>query len=316
MNEYAGSGRPFLFVINYEQNNSIVMYLDEITPDELRYDFNGENNWNRQGRLPDRIEWKTYPQSIGQYRESFARVIENLKAGNSFLTNLTCITPLHTNLTLEHIYEHSKALYKLWIRNRLVVFSPEIFVRIDGRKISSYPMKGTIDANIPDAAQILLNNPKEAAEHATIVDLIRNDLNMISEHVHVNKYRYIDTLQTNSGPILQTSSEICGELPEDYRKQLGDLLFRLLPAGSITGAPKKKTVEIIREAETYKRGFYTGIMGWYDGKEKLDSAVMIRYIEQDENGQLFFKSGGGITAQSQLKDEYEEMVKKVYVPIY
>ena len=87
-------------------------------------------------------------------------------------------------------------------------------------------MKGTIDATLPDAVQTLMNDGKEAAEHATIVDLIRNDLSIVASHVRVERYRYIDVLQTNRGPILQTSSEICGELPEDYKRQLGDILFQ------------------------------------------------------------------------------------------
>lgn len=78
--------------------------------------------------------------------------------------------------------------------------------------------------------------------------------------------------------------------------------------------PKPKTVEIIAQAEDYRRGFYTGIMGHYaDGQ--LDSAVMIRFIEQ-ENGQLHFKAGGGITAKSRWESEYNEVIQKIYVPIY
>ena len=175
-------------------------------------------------------------------------------------------------------------------------------------------MKGTIDASIPSAAQLLMNDPKEAAEHATIVDLIRNDLSMVANQVFVSRYRYIDTLQTNQGAILQTSSEIQGVLPENYPEHLGELIFRLLPAGSITGAPKKKTMQIIREAETYDRGFYTGIMGYSDGIN-LDSAVMIRFVEQ-EGEKMYFKSGGGITCQSDAESEYNEMKQKIYVPIY
>ena len=111
------------------------------------------------------------------------------------------------------------------------------------------------------------------------------------------------------------SSELRGRLPLDYARRLGVLLFRLLPAGSVTGAPKKKTVDILREAENYSRGFYTGVMGYFDGKD-LDSAVMIRFLEQEAGGKLVFKSGGGITFLSDVRDEYEEMKRKVYVPIY
>jgi para-aminobenzoate synthetase component 1 len=90
-------------------------------------------------------------------------------------------------------------------------------------------------------------------------------------------------------------------------------LFKLLPAGSISGAPKQKTVEIIKEAETHQRGYYTGVCGIFDG-ENLDSGVMIRYIE-NQNGQLIYKSGGGITVNSEPDYEYNEMIDKIYVPI-
>jgi para-aminobenzoate synthetase component 1 len=85
-----------------------------------------------------------------------------------------------------------------------------------------------------------------------------------------------------------------------------------LPAGSISGAPKPKTLEIIKKIEDYERGFYTGICGYFDGNA-LDTGVMIRFIEQ-EGDQLFFKSGGGITSFSDAKTEYQEMIDKIYLP--
>ena len=209
-----------------------------------------------------------------------------------------------------------------------VCFSPETFVRIKGGRIYSYPMKGTLDASLPNAEKQLMEDRKEAAEHATIVDLIRNDLSRVAEDVRVDKYRYIDVLHTNKGDILQTSSEISGRLPEDYPHHLGEILDAQLPAGSITGAPKDKTMQIIQEAEGYDRGFYTGIMGIYDQGE-LNSAVMIRFIEEEEVfpsktenrmnyeaiRKLYFKAGGGITSKSDCRKEYEEVIQKIYLPI-
>ena len=174
-------------------------------------------------------------------------------------------------------------------------------------------MKGTIDAAIPDAEHQLLANEKEFFEHNTIVDLIRNDLSMVSTNVKVTRFRYIDRVRTNRGDLLQLSSEISGELPDGYLDHLGDILFTLLPAGSVTGAPKEKTVGIIRETELYDRGFYTGIFGFFDG-HSLTSAVSIRFIEQTPGG-LVFKSGGWITALSDAVSEYQEMLKKIYVPV-
>ena len=226
-----------------------------------------------------------------------------------------------------------------------VCFSPETFVRIKGGRIYSYPMKGTLDASLPNAEKQLMEDQKEAAEHATIVDLIRNDLSRVAEDVRVDKYRYIDVLHTNKGDILQTSSEISGRLPEDYPHHLGEILDAQLPAGSITGAPKDKTMQIIQEAEGYDRGFYTGIMGIYDQGE-LNSAVMIRFIEEETSPvdfetdgeknfkasegkgdeasegkrdeasrKLYFKAGGGITSKSNCRKEYEEVIQKIYLPI-
>jgi Anthranilate/para-aminobenzoate synthases component I len=88
----------------------------------------------------------------------------------------------------------------------------------------------------------------------------------------------------------------------------------LLPAGSITGAPKLATVQSIAEAETYDRGYYTGIMGCFDGTS-LQSAVMIRFVEEQPDGSLVFKAGGGITTRSDAKSEYQELLDKVYAPI-
>lgn len=323
MNHFGMLCRPFVFIINYLQDASYVEEVSSVDSSELLYDLNGFTNQveadDSFGPLLPKggkkhFNFRISSEPFDKYHRSFDIVRKNILVGNSFLANLTCCTPIATDLTLEDIYFRSKAIYKLWMKDAFTVFSPEIFVRIGNGYIYSYPMKGTIDASIPDAAQRLLDNPKEKAEHATIVDLIRNDLSMVAKQVSVVRYRYIDTLHTNRGSIFQTSSEIRGTLSDDYQSQLGDILFKLLPAGSITGAPKKKTMQIIAEAETYERGFYTGVMGYFDG-ESLDSAVMIRFVEQ-QSDEMFFKSGGGITCQSDAEDEYNEMKQKVYVPIY
>ena len=87
------------------------------------------------------------------------------------------------------------------MKDRFVVFSPEIFVKIRDEHIYSFPMKGTIDATLPDARRRILDDPKEMAEHATIVDLIRNDLSMVATEVMVARYRYIDELPTHKGAV-------------------------------------------------------------------------------------------------------------------
>ena len=174
-------------------------------------------------------------------------------------------------------------------------------------------MKGTIDAKIPNAKEKILTDPKELAEHITIVDLIRNDISQVASNVRVKRFRYIEEIKTHEKNLLQVSSEIVGDLEMDYASQIGNLIASLLPAGSVSGAPKSKTIEIIRMAEKEKRGYYTGVFGYFDGVN-LDSGVMIRYIERSGD-ELFYRSGGGITTQSNVKAEYQELIDKVYVPI-
>lgn len=327
MNRWGQERQPFLFMIDYKQERIYADIPARLSPTEILYDLNGFTNVEafvqaRQvagGKEIEKesgrpIEWSSFPMSLEEYAISFEKVKKHIYAGNSYLVNLTCSTPVKTDLTLQEIFYRSKAKYKVWMKDRFVVFSPEIFVRMSEGTIYSYPMKGTIDASIPEAQRRIWEDPKETAEHATIVDLIRNDLSLIANRVTVSRFRYIDEIRTHKGPLLQVSSEVKGCLPDGWEKRIGTLLFHLLPAGSITGAPKKKTMEIIAEAETYQRGFYTGVMGYFDGRN-VDSAVMIRFLEKTPEG-LLFKSGGGITAQSELASEYNEMKQKIYVPIY
>lgn len=314
MNSFGTRKHPFIFIIDYLQENIIVEEADSTDSSSILYDFNGFSNFKIKYTSSDNPQIEIFPQSINDYEKSFNIVKDNINKGNSYLVNLTCSTPININLQLEELFFRAKALYKLMLRDKFIVFSPEIFTRIKDGYVYSYPMKGTIDASLPNAESIIMNDPKEAAEHATIVDLIRNDLSIIASDVSVPKYRYIDRIQTNKGVLLQVSSEVRGKLQDNWLNNIGSIMFSLLPAGSISGAPKKKTQEIIAEAETYNRGFYTGIMGYFDG-ENLDSSVMIRFIEKDGD-KFFFKSGGGITSRSELNSEYNEMIQKIYVPIY
>lgn len=253
------------------------------------------------------------PMPYSAYEKAFREVRKHIFHGNTFLLNLTFPTPLETDLTFRQVFLHSQAPYKLLFRDQFVVFSPENFIRIENDRIFSFPMKGTMDASLPDAEAKIMENEKEIREHNTIVDLIRNDLSLVANNVKVNRFRYVDRLQTHRGELLQVSSEISGELPADWKKRPAEILLELLPAGSICGAPKRKTLEIIAAAEGEKRGYFTGIFGIFDGLV-LDSAVMIRYMERYGSG-LRFRSGGGITGNSDAREEYDEMIRKVYVPI-
>ncbi len=311
MNELGAQGNPFVFVIDFDFEKPLIFDFE----DSARLLWKTPESGNYQSRKFERknILWNVYPVDFEKYKVAFSNVQQHIHNGDTYLLNLTMPTQVNTNLSLEEIFHRSDAPYKIWLKDQFVCFSPEIFIRITDGIITSYPMKGTIDASLEEAESLLLNDEKEVAEHHTIVDLIRNDLSIVATNVAVERLMYIDRITTNQGDLLQMSSKISGQLPENYPETIGTILAKLLPAGSICGAPKPKTVEIIKQEEYYRRGYYTGIFGFFDGRN-LDSCVLIRYLEQ-VGDELIFKSGGGVTFLSDCQTEYNEIIQKVYVPI-
>lgn len=311
---FLAAKEPFFFIVNFDCTDLRVYSFEEALRNNIQFDIRGLRNFQEAPNRKNSIDYPLVvePFSFENYLNSFEKVVSNLKSGNSFLTNLTFPSKVKSKIDLNEVFETSNASYKLLFKDQFVCFSPECFVKIANGYIYSYPMKGTIDASIEDAESILMNDPKEEQEHNTIVDLIRNDLSMVSNEVKVTKFRFVERINTANGEILQTSSEIRGKLAVDWQTNFADILLKMLPAGSISGAPKTKTVSIIKEAENYERGFYTGVFGVFDGAT-IDSAVAIRFIEQ-KNGEFWYKSGGGITHQSNVKEEYIELLKKIYVP--
>ena len=314
MDELSLKKVPFFFMVDFLLEKVEVFQENEIEEESLLIDFQNFKNMKTTEAENAEIELKILSESAENYRKGFDFVQENLRQGNSYLTNYTVKSEIAINLTLKEIFYHSKAKYKVWYNDEFVFFSPETFVEIIDDQIYTHPMKGTIEASIENAVEILKNDVKEKAEHFTVVDLLRNDLSMVADEVQVDEFQRIDFIKTQQKDLYAMSSKISGKLKPEFQNKIGTVMKTLLPAGSILGAPKPKTLEIIAEAENYDRGFYTGVCGWFDG-ENLDSCVMIRFIEK-ENGKLFFKSGGGITHLSKFADEYKEMKNKIYVPIH
>lgn len=313
LNEWGRQQLPFLFIIDFEMKRPWATLLYEVNADDVLYKINYKSNCHQNVHSSFRPLIIQNPLLLTGYREKYDIVYRHLLLGDSYLTNLTIKTPIDIDISLSELFHVSDARYKMLFENKFLVYSPETFVQIRSNKIFSYPMKGTIDASMPDARQKVLNDEKELAEHCTIVDLIRNDLSQVAENVRVTRFRYLDKINTNNKALLQVSSEIQGDLESNWKNEIGTILIKLLPAGSVSGAPKKKTVQIIREAEGEERGYYTGIVGIFDG-ESLDTGVMIRFIEQ-QNGNLYYRSGGGITAKSNCEAEYNEAINKIYVPV-
>lgn len=315
MDKWGRLGCPFLFVISYDLEENILVPLDEVPSHPIHYSLNGSGDRNKALKTPLQVE----KIPLEHYTRAFETVQAALQAGNTFLLNLTASSTV-TGPDLQAIYEGVNAPFKLWLEDRFVCFTPERFVKVNEQGLlSTSPMKGTRPADTPDAALRLLQDEKELYEHTTIVDLLRNDLSQEAEEVRVERFRYIDRIRKADGTeLLQMSSEIRGQLAQDWKSHLGSWFFRLLPAGSICGAPKAQTLKIIKEAEKNlhlngERGYYTGVAGVFDG-QTLDTFVLIRFIEKQGNN-LVFKSGGGITYRSLCAQEYAEIYQKVYLPI-
>lgn len=306
VNLYAKLGIPFLFISNFKADDIIVIPLDELHKHDVEFSIKVPSLDMKKKSL-----LKKYPSSYQNYKKKFDKVIEKIKSGDTYLLNLTQESKIETKLDLKEMFKLSNAHYKLRYKNDFLCFSPETFIQISDNTIDTFPMKGTIDANIKDAQAKILKNEKEMAEHTMVVDLLRNDLSMVSKNVQVKRFRYITEIEAGDKNLLQVSSHISGSLSQEWPQHLGNILKALLPAGSISGTPKLSSLNIIDNLEEYERGFYTGVFGVFDGKS-FDSGVMIRFIENTDDGYIY-KSGGGITLDSSSKDEYKELLDKIYL---
>ena len=351
INQLAAARTPFLFIASFDTSQNIVIPLSEIDPLEIAFDFQSNQSnvaaFNARYLLNENSapavlpKWIRTPVSFEKYNQSFQKLLSHLQKGDIKLANLTFPTKIACNLTLPEIFSRTQAKYRIFLKDHFCSFSPETFITIQEGIISTYPMKGTMNAGIANAEQLLLENPKEIDEHETIAKEGVCDISLVASNAHISRYRYIDHIPRGDGGILQTSSIIEGTLSENFYESLGDIIYTLLPAGSITGSPREAATEILADLETYDRGFYSGVAGIFDGKD-LDSTVLIRYLEKcndpekanaeeviasdellkmiplTEEEILFrytFKSGGGITAMSNAKSEYDELIEKIYLPI-
>ena len=214
ISRFLAAKEPFFFIINFDCTDLRAYSFEEALKKNIKFNLRGIHNFQESQNRRISIDNPLIVEPFGfeNYLNSFEKVVSNLKSGNSFLANLTFPSRVISKIELNEVFETSNASYKLLFKDQFVCFSPECFVKIANGYIYSYPMKGTIDASIEDAENILLNDPKEEQEHNTIVDLIRNDLSMVSREVTVTKFRFIERIKTVYGEILQTSSEIRGKL--------------------------------------------------------------------------------------------------------
>lgn len=318
MNDAGRSGTPFLFVLDYEQSEGVFLPRP-LEQSEVLFAIGDTTNIRSDEELkqPQELRFSKHPEPLERYAERFATIQRGMQNGQSVLANLTIATPIEVALSLREILLSCDAKYRLYLPEaRFCCFSPERFVKVSQEGvISTDPMKGTISSDTLGAPEVILNDYKETSEHCAVVDLLRNDLSKVAEEVKVQRFRYFTEIVTPEKKIYQVSSEIAGKLPQGWQGNIGNILGGMLPAGSILGAPRESTQALIAEAEQgTQRGYYCGIFGYFDGSE-LDSSVLIRFICEDEKGQKFYHSGGGVTINSRLEQEYREVSEKIYLPL-
>jgi para-aminobenzoate synthetase / 4-amino-4-deoxychorismate lyase len=248
-----------------------------------------------------------------QFSQDITKIQEYIRSGDTYQIN-------HTYRITGKTYGSPLALYKL-LRERqpgrfgayikqdaqyILSQSPELFIQKTGAILKAMPMKGTASA-LSSAASTLSEDPKNQAENVMIVDLLRNDLSRISLPRTVQVPKLFEVAQY--GDVLQMTSTVQGEMKPNT--SFYDILQAVFPCGSVTGAPKKRSMEIIQELEPSDRGYYCGALGWLDPNGDFAFSVPIRTmeIEADEQShriEFTLGVGAGITIDSDAQQEWEE----------
>jgi para-aminobenzoate synthetase/4-amino-4-deoxychorismate lyase len=251
-----------------------------------------------------------------EYNESVARIRELIAAGDTYQVNYSFpLTSTFSGDSLAWFGQLGRGKYSAYVdlgRYKVLSLSPELFFERRGDHVVTKPMKGTVQrgrTNVEDEelARWLQNSVKNRAENVMIVDLLRNDLGKVAVpgSVHVSSLFDLERFET----VWQMTSTVEATLREGTR--LAELMGALFPCGSVTGAPKIRTMQIIRELERFPRRAYTGTIGLLRPGGDCTFNVAIRTVVLDsETGLATCSVGGGITIDSTADDEYEECLVK------
>ncbi|MGG3674013.1 aminodeoxychorismate synthase, component I [Bacillus cereus] len=260
-------------------------------------------------------------ETVAFTEEGFIKAVERIQeyigAGDVFQVNLSTrqertlqTHPLEIYTSLREINPSPYMGYLELGDFQIVSASPELLIKKQGPEVSTRPIAGTRSRGAneqedEELARELIENEKERAEHVMLVDLERNDLGRICKYgtVEVDEFMVIEKYSH----VMHIVSNVRGEVEED--KDAFDLVKAVFPGGTITGAPKIRTMEIIEELEPVRRGIYTGSIGWigYSGDTELN--IVIRTLLA-KDGQAHVQAGAGIVIDSNPKNEYKESLKK------
>jgi para-aminobenzoate synthetase / 4-amino-4-deoxychorismate lyase len=253
-------------------------------------------------------------QDLKSYEEALTKIKNYIRRGDTYQVNYT--------LRYNGQYDGSPRDLYSWLRLQqrvnyaalietadwaVLSFSPELFLRKNGQEILMRPMKGTaprgktLEEDTENAVK-LRSSEKEKSENLMIVDLLRNDLGKICEpgSVHVPASMDVEQYET----LLQMTSTITGTLNSNITT--ADILRATFPSGSITGAPKIRTMQIIHELENHGRGIYTGSIGWWSADQSVFSVAIRTLVLDRLSGSLEMGVGSGILYEADIEREYRE----------
>ena len=267
---------------------------------------------------PIQLKTEIKPQfSEEKYEEMVEKAKHYIREGDIFQVVLS--NPMRAKAegslfdTYRVLRTHNPSPYMVYFSSddiEIAGASPETLVKLEGRKVSTFPLAGTRprgkDAKEDKHLEAeLLADEKEQAEHNMLVDLGRNDIGKISEigSVNVDKYMCIERFSH----VMHIGSTVTGIIRND--KDAVDAVDAILPAGTLSGAPKFRACEIIEELEGSKRGIYGGAIGYLDFSGNLDTCIGIRLVYK-KDGEVCIRSGAGIVADSVPKKEFQECVNK------
>ena len=252
-----------------------------------------------------------------RFEATVARIVEYVRAGDAFqvvpsqrFSGPCPVEPFSIYRGLRAVNPSPYMYFLDFVDFQIAGASPEPLVRVTGRRVETRPIAGTYPRGTDEEedrrrAEGLLADPKERAEHVMLVDLGRNDLGRVSEYgsVEVDELMVVETYSH----VLHIVSQVSGRLREGLGAM--DVLRACLPAGTLSGAPKVRAMQIIDELETVKRCSYGGAIGYLSFSGDLDTAIHIRTVVV-KDGQAHVQAGGGTVADAKPDYEYRESLQK------
>ncbi|GLB61578.1 aminodeoxychorismate synthase, component I [Cytobacillus sp. NCCP-133] len=314
------------FVFDHETEKLWLIFLyekrEEHTIEERAE--NWEQRWKNESEEPSaKAEYNQAENTLGvsmneeEFMAAVRSVQEYISQGDVFQVNLSVRQSRPIHIQAMDVYEQLRALnpspYMGYFHTpgyQLVSGSPELLIKKKGNIVSTRPIAGTRSRGMDYEEDLMLaseliENEKERAEHVMLVDLERNDLGRVCKYgsVTVDEFMVIEKYSH----VMHIVSNVKGELADG--KNAVDIIDAVFPGGTITGAPKVRTMEIIEKLEPVTRGPYTGSLGWINFSGDLELNIIIRTMLVKE-GLAHVQAGAGIVIDSNQKNEYKESLKK------